>query len=109
MDEVTLPKKTYRFNEEKPLRVRLSEEKNADISAVTATIKIYKSDGTQALADTGMSVGGTAQRPVLSYQLTTGSGKNLTEAGNYRARIRATIGTVIREWQVPVEVLADPS
>jgi hypothetical protein len=99
MDEVTLPKKTYRFNEEKPLRVRLSEEKNADISAVTGTIKVYDSNGGAVTAFNtaqNMTVGGTAQRPVLSYQLTTGSGKNLTAAGNYRARIQATIGSAIR-------------
>jgi len=106
MNEVTLGRKTFILGEEKPVRVQVKHERGIDISAGTATIIIYDSAGATTLSSQSMSVSSAA---VCSYQLTTGAGKNITAAGEYRAIVTFVYSGVTRKWQIPITVKAAPS
>ena len=97
-----------RIGESKPLAVSWRHETGADLSSSTVTFEVWDDTGTAVLTPTAATCTGTSKLRT-EYFVVLGSPGTITTAGNYRGIMRLTYGTIIREVQIPMIVLARPS
>lgn len=107
-DEVTLDKRLWRFGEEKPLAILVTRDDLGSFSGATAVLDVYDSSGAQVVSSQAMTVANHTMYCTASYLLTAKTGGHMDAPGNYDAFVKFTVGSTIRRWRIPIEVLSVP-
>lgn len=107
-DEVTLDKRLWRWGEEKHLTLLITRDDLGSLSGATAKIDVYANDGTPVATDVSMSVTSSPTYARATVILKAKSAGELPSPGHYNGFVTFTLGSLIRKWRVPIEVLSVP-
>lgn len=86
--------------------IDVTEAGGADLSSATATVSIYDSAGGRIVNNASTTPSGTTTR-AFRYNLNTGS-SSIIIPGNYTAVWKVTYGSVVKQFEQPIVVNANP-